>query len=148
MLFIRFFQIDCQPCETLRDIKILFTLISAAASMETLITVFLNVELVLQPQAGQMWPMFSNRERSSRFLFQFGFVVTFTFFLLHLLQLLLFWAFHVTVDIAAVILCETWSIETIIHPTNENVIQNWLIVWDFGRWQFQVFTVELKRWSS
>ncbi|KAF0025137.1 hypothetical protein F2P81_022018 [Scophthalmus maximus] len=44
--------------ETLRDTEILFTLIAAAALMETLITVLLSVELVLRPHAGQKWPMF------------------------------------------------------------------------------------------
>lgn len=76
VLFIRFFQNDCK---TLRDTEILFTLISAAALMETLITVFLCVELVLQPHAGQTWLMFSNREKQP-FSFPVWFCCNFFFF--------------------------------------------------------------------
>lgn len=57
-LFIHFFQIQCHPCKTSRDTKILFTLISASALVETLITVLHSVGLLLQPQAGQRWPTF------------------------------------------------------------------------------------------
>lgn len=58
VLFIRFFQIYRQPCKTLRDTKILFTLISASALMETLITVLHSVGLLWRPHAGQRWPTF------------------------------------------------------------------------------------------
>lgn len=66
-LFIHFFQIYCQPCKTLRDTKILFTLISASTLMETLlhsVGLFLYHILVRSGRRSN-----SNRERKGAVFF-------------------------------------------------------------------------------